>query len=249
VVGYFGFTSIPEHGRTPKAYSLTRRGFDWLLNESTLSIEEVGPFHDVHREFSWTSQMYHRLRLLDCFISLEVAVSARPHLVLTRTFLEYRRIKGTSARETTDYVVDAQTPENRIVPAGAFILENREKGRMGLFFIEMDMGTERVIAPTSRDQRATIRGKFVSYDRYLSSGRSVKTYERYCDFGFFVLLFVALSAERVENIRAAVSDLQPNLHQYYNLTTLEEAERDFLGPVWKNRDQKDTVLHALVADA
>src|SRR4051812_24070451 len=118
VVGYFGFTSIPGPGRTPKVYFLTRRGFEWLISESKLPVEEIGPFHDVHQEFSWTPQMYHRLRLLDCFIALEVAVLARPHLALTQTFLEYRRIKGSRARETTDHVVDAQTPENRIVPDG-----------------------------------------------------------------------------------------------------------------------------------
>src|SRR4051812_37882739 len=80
VVGYFGLLSIPAQGKTPKVYFLARRGYEWLVNESELAVEEIGAFHDVHREFTWTPQMYHRLRLLDCFIALEVAVQARPHL-------------------------------------------------------------------------------------------------------------------------------------------------------------------------
>ena len=248
VIGYFGYTSIPGHGRTPKIYFLTKRGFEWIVNESKLSGAEIDTFHDVHREFTWTAQMYHRLRLLDCFIALEVGVKARPHLEINRTFLEYRRIKGTYARETTDYVATPEISANRIVPDGAFILQNREKDRSGLFFVEMDMGTERVTAPRSSDPRATIRGKFEQYDKYLTSGRFVQTFGTYGKFGYFVLLFVTVKSERIDNIRAAVSDLPENLHTYYNLTTLEQAEKDFLGPIWKSRDLKDTVLHALVSN-
>jgi hypothetical protein len=170
VVGYFGYTGIPGHGKTPKVYFLTRRGYDWLINESDGAEDEIGAFRDVHREFTWTPQMYHRLRLLDLFIGLEIAVRRRPHLHLVRTLLEYRRVRGTHTRETTDYVTDIPVPENRIVPDGAFVLANRETGRQALFFVEMDMGTERITSAESRDQRATILLKFQQYDRYLTSG-------------------------------------------------------------------------------
>jgi hypothetical protein len=249
VIGYFGYTSIPGQGKTPNVYFLTKRGYEWLVNEGNMLGGEVGTFHDVHREFTWTPQMYHRLRLVDCLIALEVAVKARSHIAITRTFLEYRRVKGTHARETTDYVAAPEVSANRIVPDGAFVLENREKDRSGLFFVEMDMGTERVTAPRSSDPRATIRGKFEQYGKYLTSGRFVQTYSSFGEFSFFVLLFVTVKPERIDNIRVAVSDMPQNLHAYYHLTTLEQAEEDFLGPIWKSRDQKDTVLHALVSDA
>src|SRR3954452_16417954 len=123
LVGYFGYTSIPGQGKTPKIYSLTRRGYDWLLSESDGTEEEIGPFRDVHREFTWTPQMYHRLRLLDCFIALELAVKARPHLALTRTLLEYRRKKGTQVREPTLYVASPEIPANRTRSAGQQVLD------------------------------------------------------------------------------------------------------------------------------
>jgi Replication-relaxation len=233
----------------PKVYFLRNRGFAYLSQATDMSGEEVKTFRETHKELAWTPAMYHRIRLVDCLLALERALLLCPQLQLRKTLLEYRRVRGTKDRETTDYVAEPFTSENRIVPDGAFILENREKGRTGLFFVEMDMGTERVIAPASRDQRATIRGKFAQYDRYLSSGRFVKTYSPYGGFSFFVLLFVPLSGERIDNIRAAVSDLTQNLHAYYYLTTLVQAEEDFLGPIWKSWDQKDTVLHALVSDA
>ena len=66
----------------------------------------------------------------------------RARLNLVRTFVEYRRIKrgGRIARETTDFVAAEETPD-RIIPDAAFVLENVETGRRGLFFLKMDMAT------------------------------------------------------------------------------------------------------------
>jgi hypothetical protein len=52
-----------------------------------------------------------------------------------------------------------------------FILKNYETGNSGLFFLECDMGTERLTAPKSRDQRATIKGRLELYARYLTTGK------------------------------------------------------------------------------
>src|SRR3954470_21081259 len=116
IIGYLGYTSIPGHGKTPKIYFLTRRDFTYLANETALSSEEVKAFREVSSELAWTPQMYHRLRILDCFIALELSVRDRRHLELVDTWLEYRRRRGTLERETTDYVHDREGAEIRIVP-------------------------------------------------------------------------------------------------------------------------------------
>jgi Replication-relaxation len=156
VVGFFGFTTIRGHGKTPKVYYLKRKGWELLQTDSEYPPERIGPFMEVSREFGWTPQMYHRLRLLDLFVALEVAVRQRPHLELIQTLIEYRRLRGTYVRETTDFVAGTDTPENRIIPDGAFVLENMETGRRGLFFVEMDMGTERITAQGSRMRFRTL---------------------------------------------------------------------------------------------
>jgi hypothetical protein len=91
-----------------------------------------------------------------------------------------------------------------------------------------------------------VRLKFEQYDRYLSGGRFALTYAPYGAFRSLTLLFVTYGAERIENIRAAVSDLPARLHPYYRLTTYEQGVTDFLGSVWKSRDKADTVTYALV---
>jgi hypothetical protein len=245
-VGFFGFTNIPGQGRTPKVYFLRRRGWEYLLTEGEYSIEEVGAFVEVSQDLTWTPQMYHRLAILDLFVALEREVFAFSHLSLVKTLVEYRRVKGTYIRETADYIADVFVPENRIVPDGAFILENRLTGRRGLFFVEADMGTERISAPASMDQRATIMGKLSHYDRYLTSGRFALKFRDHGEFRSCTLLFVTTSAERIENIRKEARRLPPRLHPYYRLAIFQEALTNFLGSIWKSRDAGDTVAHALV---
>lgn len=245
-VGFFGYSTIPGLGRTPKVYYLQKRGWGYLLTEGEYTQEDVGAFVEVSKELTWTPQMYHRLAILDLFIELEREISNRPHLSLVKTFVEYRRVKGTYIRETADYVSDAFVPENRIVPDGAFILENQETGRRGLFLVEMDMGTERVSVRGSADRRATIMAKFEQYDRYLSSGRFAKKFGEHGDFRSFTLLFVTIGRERIDNIIKEAAQLSPRLHGYYRLTMFQEAITNFLGSIWKSRDERDTVTHALV---
>jgi hypothetical protein len=241
---------IPGHGKTPKAYYLTRRGFELLRRESDIPDELLGSFVEPHLEASWSPQMYHRLRLLDLLIALEVQVRSRPHLNLAKTFLEYRRTRrgGRIARETTDFVAAEETPENRIIPDAAFVLENVESGRRGLFFLEMDMATERIVTSISHDRRLTLRYKIEQYDRYLTTGRFATTYASYGEFRHFTLLFVTFGEERIDHIRRALADLPEKLHAYYRFTTFEAAEADFLGPVWLSRSPVDQERYRLVRE-
>jgi hypothetical protein len=249
-LGHFGNTRLGGQGKTPKTYFLTRKGFDLLAEESTLPPELLGKYKEIKVEARWSPQMYHRLATVDLLISLEVAVRNRPHLAMVRTFLEYRRIKrGTQVvRETTDYVDAAQTTENRIVPDAAFILENTVTKRRALFFIEMDMATERIVSYVLADSRITLHYKLSQYDRYLKSMRYRETYKAYGDFRYFTLLFVTFGKERVEHVRGQMQDLQERFSDYYRFTSFDEAMGDFLGPIWKSRSLSDANTYSLVRE-
>jgi hypothetical protein len=98
--------------------------------------------------------MYHRLRIIDLLISAEIAIRNRPHLAMVKVFVEYRMRKRATApaRETTDFVADEEISDNKLVPDAAFIMENIETGRRALFFVDMDMGSERIVSHRSRLQ-------------------------------------------------------------------------------------------------
>ena len=190
LLGHFGNTGLAGHGKTPKAYFLTRKGWEMLIRESDIPPELIGSHKEIKVEARWSPQMYHRLRTVDLMISAEVAVRSRPHLSMVKTFLEYRRVKRGNriARETTDYVDKEETAENRIVPDAAFIMENIDTKRRALFFVEMDMATERIVSHITRDNRITLHYKISQYDRYLKSLRYKQTYEAYGEFTFFPTL-------------------------------------------------------------
>src|SRR3954453_1831042 len=176
LLSHFGNTGLVGHGKTPKVYFLTRKGYEILLRESDIPPELIGHHKEIHVQSRWSPQMYHRLQTVDVMISAECAVRQRPHLSMVATYLEYRRVKrGTKvARETTDYVSSEETNENRIIPDAAFILENVETKKRRLYFIEMDMGTERIVSLILRDSRITVHHKFLQYDRSGQSGEAYK---------------------------------------------------------------------------
>jgi Replication-relaxation len=247
---HFGNTGVRGYGKTPKAYFLTRKGWELLSSESAIPLEVLGGYKEVKVEAVWSPQMYHRLRTVDLLIALESAVLQRPHLAIVKTFLEYRRIKRGEriVQETTDYVDAEESAENKIIPDAAYILENRESKRRALFFVEMDMGSERITSSYTSANQTVLHQKFSQYDRYLKSFRYTKTYSEYGEFRAFTLLFVTLQETRIENIRGELQDLPEDLSAYYRLTTFNEAMGDFLSAIWKSRSLMDTTVYPLVRE-
>jgi hypothetical protein len=166
-LGHFGNTGVPGYGKTPKAYFLTRKGWELLSVESGVPPEALGGYKEVKVEAAWSPQMYHRLATVDLLIALESAVLKRGHLAIVKTFLEYRRVKRGEriVPETTEYVDAEESPENKIIPDAAYILENRETKRRALFFLEMDMGTERLTTAFVGNKQTVLHQKFSQYDR------------------------------------------------------------------------------------
>jgi hypothetical protein len=141
-----------------------------------------------------------------------------------------------------------ESGENKIIPDAAYILENRETKRRALFFLEMDMGTERITTAFVGNKQTVLHQKFSQYDRYLKSFRYTNTYQEYGEFRSFTMLFVTIQDARIENIRGELADLPQELAGYYRLTTFDEAMGDFLGSIWKSRLATDSATYALVRE-
>ena len=135
-----------------------------------------------------------------------------------------------------------------MVPDATFILENIETKRRALFFVEMDMATERIVSHITRDSRITLHYKISQYDRYLQSLRYSQTYAAYGEFRFFTLLFVTLGEERIENIRRELGNLPQELAAYYRFTTFDAAMGDFFSLIWKSRLLTDSRRYSLVRE-
>jgi len=135
------------------------------------------------------------------------------------------------------------------VPDAAFIIENVETSKRALFFLEMDMATERIVSFITREKQTTLHQKISQYDRYLRSFHYTNTYAEFGEFRHFTLLFVTLTDKRIAHIREEMADLPAELAQYYRLATYERAMGDFLGPIWLSRSPSDTQRYPLVRQA
>jgi hypothetical protein len=251
VLNHFGNTGLAGHGKTPKVYALSPKGFALLARESDMPPELLGNYQEVKTTAHWSPQMHHRLATVDLLIAAEVAVRARAHLTIVKTFLEYRqrRMNNHIARETADFVAEEETSENRIIPDASIILGHRGSGQRRLLFLETDMCTERIVTKFSNDRRLTVLHKIEQYERYLTGGRFAQTYAAYGTFGYFTLLFVTKSSVRIGNIRHELRHLPSDLSDYFRFTTYEQAMRDFLGPIWQARSVADTTSYPLVRES
>ena len=248
LLGSFGNTGMRGHGKTPKCYFLKPRGYRLLVRESGIPEELIGRFVETHVTAKWSPLMWHRLATIDLLLSVELGVREREHLDLVKTWTEYQRVKrgSTNYPDTSDFVADPEVGSNRIVPDAAFVLENLETGRRGLFFLETDMGTERITSPLARSHELSLHGKLRQYDRYLSGGRFARTYSPWGEFKFFTLLFVTTSAKRIGNIRREMQNLPRELHPYYRFGVFDAVVENFFNESWKARALDDDTDYAIV---
>ena len=202
---------------------------------------DVGPFVRAHGATSWSPIMAHRMVVVDLLVAVEAGLSKRSDYRLVNTWHEYRRVarqgSQTPQPETSDQVALPESAETRIVPDAAFVLENIATGGRGLYFLELDRGTERLARGSPEGYSAT--DKFVLYERYLTGGRFAETYRTSGDFRFFTLLFATTTAARINNLRQATARLTAKLHSYFKLATFEDAKRDPFAAIWRSRAPDD----------
>jgi hypothetical protein len=114
---------------------------------------------------------------------------------------------------------------------------------------EREQVTEQIISRRAHESRITLHHKFAQYDRYLRNKRFAQTYGAYGEFSFFIMLFVTLSRERLENIHRELADLPADLALFYRLTTFGEAMADFFSQVWQICALPDIFIYPLVQES
>lgn len=237
-LGSFGNQNV-GFVKAPKVYYLKEKGYQVLTEEFPLEL--IGRYKKK-KQPSWSSKYKHRLALIDLFLSLEISVRNSTKYELVKVFLEYNRNAakdGGYMVETTDELKTGTNPQDRITPDGAFILKNQHTSNQGLYFLEMDMGTETITNKISKSPKFTLSNRMQEYDLYLQSGSYAKKYQEHGDFNFFTLLFVTTAEARRDNIRKCTLNLPPLLHAYYYFNIYETVKQNFFNPQWKVRSVQD----------
>ena len=95
------------------------------------------------------------------------------------------------------------------IPDGVFAIKDTGSGKVLLFFLEVDMGTETIASP--RRCRQDVRQKIINYQTLLRQKR-YKRYEKIwaCRFHGFRLLFLAYGPDRAGGICRLVQSMPPS---------------------------------------
>ena len=141
--------------------------------------------------------MYHRLRTVDLLIALECAVQAGRIWQLSKRFWNIAGSSGEiePSRKQPIMSMLQESSENKIIPDAAYILENRETQRRALFFLEMDMGTERITSAYTSAIKPSCTRSFPSTTAILKVS-AIQPHTRTTDNSALLRCFLSLLMER-----------------------------------------------------
>ena len=196
--GFVQGATIPlqrGRGRPEKLFSLTDQGVDRLRSiHATLSNV------DRNRIKTFGSQSLRHQLLVNwfrvCLVRTEreaLELSVR-YMSPTSPFLS-ESPEGQMAIYSNGLGNNSSQEAPNFVPDGVFLVANGHSSRAGLFFLEVDMGTEPLWS--KRTSRRTIEKKLLAYHEHLASG----AYRRYeavwnCQLNGVCLLFLTPDAVR-----------------------------------------------------
>ena len=196
-----------SRGRPESMYSLTDRGIEVLRKKEILNL-------DKNNKFVLAENLeFIQHQILQNWFRLHLVYANRKNTVFfeniptnsslywegnnyTNLYYRYESITSTSDGK-----------EIRFLPDVIFRCYDKMSGRILLFFVEIDRGTESLMNP-DRKHQGDIAGKIINY-LYCWNSNSYKKYEQVwnCKFNGFRLLFVTNSTERCANLCRLVSDL------------------------------------------
>ncbi|MDA1190088.1 MAG: replication-relaxation family protein [Candidatus Poribacteria bacterium] len=226
-------------GVEDRVFYLTPRGIDLVAQTLQCPTDELRAQRVSHAPKDYYF-LKHFIALNDFRITLTQALETRDDLGLLGFIPEHhgeKTAQGGWTKYIRDFVCDIHDPERRIgyTPDAVFALRKGD-GR-ALFFVEIDRGTEVLTNP----EKGFLRAVGFYYRYFIEEG-----YQRYADdfkcepFKGFRVLFVTTSETRVENMRAAASELNLRERRFIWLTNMERiAPETIFAEIWKSAEMSD----------
>ena len=210
-------------------------------------------YHLKSRPRTALTLLRHTLKLNDIRIAFELA--CRPGAGQTNLvgFIpEYTGVKGRRndqkpVRATEDTVgVRHGTGGEVLIPDAVICLENPATGKRALFFLEVDLGSEKLISTTPGHY--SLLKKIMLYKKYLDN----RGYDRYAnifgyDFKGFRVLTVMDSKTRISRLRTALAQTRIQGFAWFTDTaTIKGA--DVLGNIWLMTDPTDKNKYSIISN-
>ncbi len=199
-------------------------------------------YHLKKRSNTTLTALRHMLQLNDVRIAFELACGKSDEINLVEFIPEYRgkyRDDGRPGRAVEDSVaVRGGFGQNAIlIPDAVVCLENATTAKRALFFLEVDLGSEKLVAE-GRGKYSVIK-KMLLYREYLNN----RGFERYSDlfrfrFKGFRVLTVMNNSQRIQRLRRELT--QRGIKRFVWLAEVSTINKQTLfEKVWLAADAND----------
>lgn len=206
---------------------LTKAGFEVVEQDLHVHNQELR-YKAVSKPISSINHYYHRKRLVDFMISLDLELSKWPRLFLKTIKTEARQavVNGKRTFETK-----IEKGETALVPDLSFVLKNNTTGHEAAYFVEIDTGKETIGGQFNTIPDGSLLDKFLKYEEFIGS-KDWKTNLHTSATDFQVLTITEKEGSMKTLAERAGARLQYT--ELFLFSTYDILERDsFLdAPVW-----------------
>lgn len=159
---------------------LTKEGHELIMAEERADNQSYSKY-PVIKPISSINHYYHRKRLVDFFIKLDLDIQRIPNLRLKTVLTEagQKPVKGKRVTETK-----LVTGKHSIIPDMIIVLRNDQTGKEAVFMVEIDTGKEAIGGQFQTIPKGSLLYKYVVYEKFLESqdwavqiGTSAKTFQ------------------------------------------------------------------------
>lgn len=142
---------------------LTKEGHELVKAEERLDNVRYAKY-PVIKPITSINHYYHRKRLIDFFIKLDLDIKKLPQLWLKKVLTEAGQKEEKGKRLTETKLVSGRLS---IVPDLIFVLQNQETGKEAAFMVEIDTGKEAIGGKFETSPKGSLMHKFLIYEQFL----------------------------------------------------------------------------------
>ncbi len=149
---------------------LSKEGHELIKAEERLDNVRYAKYQ-VIKPITSINHYYHRKRLIDFFIKLDLDIKNLPQLRLKKVLTEAGQKEEKGKRLTETKLVSGRLS---IVPDLIFVLQNQETGKEAAFMVEIDTGKEAIGGKFETSPKGSLMHKFLSMSSFwkYKTGRS-----------------------------------------------------------------------------
>ena len=206
-------------------------------------------YHLKKRPNTILTALRHMLQLNDVRIAFELACWKSDEINLVEFIPEYRGVRRNDGRpgrvvEDSVAVREGFGEQAILIPDAVVCLENITTGKRALFFLEVDLGSEKLIAE-GRGKYSVMK-KMLLYREYLNN-RGFERYSNLFRFRFkgFRVLTVMNNSQRMQRLRKEL--IQRGVRRFVWLAEVSTINKQTLfEKVWLALDAEDNERHSIL---